>query len=305
MISFMSINIANEPPGRPAPMRESAPPAARAPQPVTRRPLEGLPAGTVRVVQITDTHLYADPAGTLLGMNTLQSLDAVLDLVRAEALPADVVLATGDLVHDGTAAGYRLLAGRLGSLGCDALALPGNHDDPRVLATVLDRPPVQRVREARLGGWQILLLDSTVPGSDGGLLAADELGWLDATLAGESGHALVCLHHSPLPTGSDWLDTMALANADDFFALLDRHPRVRGVLFGHIHQTLDRERNGVRIMGSPSTCVQFAKVRPRFGVDRRPPGYRWLGLLPDGGIRSGVRRVAGIVGQLEADASGY
>jgi Icc protein len=286
-------------------MPEPALPPAPALPPDTDRPFAGLPAGTVRVVQITDTHLYADPAGALLGMNTLQSLDAVLDLVRAEALPADVVLATGDLVHDGTAAGYRLLANRLGSLGCEALALPGNHDDPRVLAAVLSRPPVQRVREARHGGWQILLLDSTVPGSDGGLLAADELGWLDATLAGAHGHALVCLHHAPLPTGSDWLDTMALANAGDFLALLDRHPRVRGVLFGHIHQTLDRERNGVRIMGSPSTCVQFAKVRPRFGVDPRPPGYRWLGLRPDGGIRSGVRRVADLVGRLETDASGY
>lgn len=270
-----------------------------------RPPFQGLPGGTIRVVQITDTHLYADPAGALLGMNTLGSLDAVLGLVRAEALPADVALATGDLVHDGSPAGYRLLAGRLGSLGCPTLALPGNHDDPVVLAATLGAPPVQRVREARFGAWQVLLLDSTVPGSDGGRLAPGELEWLDDTLWHGSGHALVCLHHSPLPTGSDWLDTMALANADDFFALLDRHPRVRGVLFGHIHQTLEAQRNGVRIMGSPSTCVQFAKVRPRFGVDPRPPAYRWLGLLPDGGIRSAVRRVAGPVGTVELDASGY
>ena len=270
------------------------------------RPFEHLPAGSIRVLQITDTHLYADPAGALLGMTTLESLDAVLDLVRDESLPADVVLATGDLVHDGSAAGYRLLAGRLGALGCPTLALPGNHDDPGVLDQELATPPVERAREARFGAWQILLLDSTVPGSDGGLLATAELEWLDGALrAATAGYALVCLHHSPLPTGSDWLDTMALANAAELFAVLDRHPRVRGVLFGHIHQRLEAERNGVRIMGSPSTCVQFAKVRPRFGVDTQPPGYRWLGLLPDGTIRSGVRRVAGPVGTLDLAASGY
>ena len=286
-------------------MPDHAPFTAPAPRRVPGRPFDGLPPGTVRVVQITDTHLYADPAGALLGMPTLQSLDAVLDLVKAEALPADVALATGDLVHDGSAAGYRLLTDRLCALGCPTLALPGNHDDPTLLAEVLAAPPVQRVREAHFGAWQLLLLDSTVPGSDGGLLPASELEWLDTALGAGSGHALVCLHHSPLPTGSDWLDTMALANADNFFAVLDRRPRVRGILFGHIHQTLETERNGVRILGSPSTCVQFAKVRPRFGIDPRPPGYRWLGLLPDGAIRSGVRRVAGTVGPLELDSSGY
>jgi Icc protein len=268
-------------------------------------PFRGLPAEAIRVLQISDTHLFADPGGTLLGMNTRRALDAVVDLVAAEALPADVALATGDLVHDGSAAGYRALRDRLGTLGCPTLALPGNHDDRVRLAEVLGSPPAERSREARFADWQILLLDSTIPGSDGGMLAPRELEWLDQALGRGGGHALVCLHHSPLPTGSEWLDTMALANADDFFALVDRHPRVRGVLFGHIHQTLEAERNGVRIMGSPSTCVQFAKVRPRFGVDPQPPGYRWLGLLPDGSIRSGVRRVADPVGGLDLHAGGY
>lgn len=270
------------------------------------RPFAGLPVGTLRVVQLTDTHLFADPAGMLLGMNTLGSLDAVLDLVRAEAQPAELALATGDLVHDGSEAGYRLLSRRLGSLGCPVLALPGNHDDPAVLDAVLADPPVRRLREARFGDWQILLLDSTVPGSDAGALSPTELDWLDGALGATAApHALVCLHHAPLPTGSDWLDTMILANADAFFSVLDRHDRVRGVLFGHIHQTFEAERNGVRILGSPSTCVQFAKVRPRFGIDPRPPGYRWLGLAPDGVIRSDVRRLARPVAGLDLGAGGY
>ena len=280
----------------------SPPPPAEAP---TQAPFADLPDGAVRLVQITDTHLYADPGGALLGMVTLDSLDAVVDLVAGEALPADAVLATGDLVHDGSAAGYALLRERLARLGCPVLALPGNHDDPTTLAAVLAQPPVTNAREARFADWHVLLLDSTVPGEDGGLLGEGELAWLDERLSSGPGHSLVCLHHSPLPTGSDWLDTMRLANAEAFFAVLDRHPTVRGVLFGHIHQTLEATRNGVRIMGSPSTCVQFAKVRPRFGLDPRPPGYRWLALLPDGGIRSGVRRLSAAVGTVDLDAGGY
>jgi Icc protein len=175
-----------------------------------------------------------------------------------------------------------------------------------VLRRVLADPLVRCAREARFGDWQILLLDSTVPGADGGALAPAELGWLDEALGATGApHALVCLHHAPLPTGSEWLDTMVLSNADAFFSVLDRHARVRGVLFGHIHQTFEAERNGVRILASPSTCVQFAKVRPRFGVDPRPPGYRWLGLAPDGAIHTRVRRLARPVGGLDLGAGGY
>ena len=37
-----------------------------------------------RLVQLTDTHLCALPGGTLLGMDTDHSLQAVIDLVRQE-----------------------------------------------------------------------------------------------------------------------------------------------------------------------------------------------------------------------------
>ena len=36
------------------------------------------PAGTLRVLQLTDTHLYSDPVGTLLGINTLDSFQQVI-----------------------------------------------------------------------------------------------------------------------------------------------------------------------------------------------------------------------------------
>jgi Icc protein len=265
----------------------------------------GLPAGTVRVVQITDPHLYAEPAGALLGVPTLESLDAVLALVRAEALPADAVIATGDLVHDGSPAGYARLCARLAGLGCPAYVLPGNHDDPATLRSATHEPPVISCREARLGHWRLVFLDSTVPGQDGGRLSDAELAALDAALDAGPEHALVCLHHPPLPIGSDWLDGMALANAETLFRVLDRHTSVRGVVFGHIHQPFETTRNGVKLLGTPSTCVQFAAVRPSFRIDPAPAGYRWLGLLPDGGIATGVRRLAAQTSAVQLDARGY
>ena len=99
---------------------------------------------------------------------------------------------------------------------------------------------------------------------------------------------LIALHHHPVSMGSEWLDTVGLANAEEFFAVIDRHPTVRGIVFGHVHQAFETSRHGVRILGTPSTCAQFLPRSRDFEVDALPPGYRVLTLSPTGQIDSQV-----------------
>jgi Icc protein len=40
-------------------------------------------------------------------------------------------------------------------------------------------------------------------------------------------HALVCLHHHPVAMHSRWLDSVGLANANEFWSVIDSHPQVR------------------------------------------------------------------------------
>ena len=55
----------------------------------------------LRVVQLTDTHLCQVNGGTLLGMDTDHSLQAIIDLVQSERPAPDIVLGTGDLADGG------------------------------------------------------------------------------------------------------------------------------------------------------------------------------------------------------------
>ena len=269
-------------------------------------PFDDLPRGALRVLQVTDTHLYADPDGCLLGLNTRHSLDQVLDLTRRRHPCADLVLATGDLVHDASPAGYARLQRMLTSLGVPVYCIPGNHDDPGPMRRHLLGGGVRMVFQATHGGWSLVFLDSTVPGEDGGMLRPDELEQLEGALAAAPDlPTLVCLHHHPFPVGSSWIDSMALGNAADLEEVLGRHPQVRAVLFGHVHQEVDNCRNGVRYLASPSTCIQFAPGTDRFGLDPSPPGYRWLGLLPGGGLRTGVLRLDSMPASVELDSAGY
>jgi Icc protein len=265
------------------------------------------PGGTVRVVQLTDTHLCHSRGGKLLGVDTDRSLQAVIDLVRAERPAVDLLLGTGDLSDQGAPDAYVRLQGYFDQLTPDHFWLPGNHDD-RAAMTDTAAHPLRLVRELRVGRWQIVMLDSQVPGEVGGQLGRQELAMLEQALvaaAGQQLFSLVCLHHQPVAIGCDWLDEQMVADADAFFALLDRFPLVRGVLWGHVHQQVDRHRNGVHLMASPSTCVQFAPGSEDFKADASPPGYRWLDLHPDGGLDTGVSRVRDMTFDVDLDSGGY
>jgi len=246
----------------------------------------------LRFVQISDTHLRARPNERLWGVDVDASLAAVLACIKQRHWPVDFMLATGDLVHDEGEA-YSRLRSVLEPLGVPVYCLPGNHDQPHVLCERLSSGLVRWQRQVINGAWQFILLDSTIPDSPRGHLAESELAELDQLLTANPDHyAVICLHHHPVLIGSTWLDTM-VSNGDDLFAILDRHPQVRVVLWGHIHQAFSARRREVQLLGVPSTCVQFKPETVTAVADDLPPGYRWFELDNQGTVVTGIERIEG------------
>ena len=242
----------------------------------------------MQILQITDPHLYGNAGGHLRGVETDSSLRIVLDQAFAERIDYSAILVTGDLVQDDPA-GYLRFKSIFCSLQMPVLCIPGNHDEPDAMRHSLSADPFQYCGTRTIGAWQFIMLDSYDPGHVGGRLTAAELGRLDAALANSSAHPLVCLHHHPVGTGSRWLDGIGLANAEEFWSVIDAHAHVRGVAWGHVHQAYDGERNGVSLMGTPSTGAQFLPNSERYALDSQPPAYRRLELHDDGRIHSEVR----------------
>ncbi|WP_095109331.1 3',5'-cyclic-AMP phosphodiesterase [Pseudomonas sp. Irchel 3E20] len=262
-------------------------------------------ADPVLLVQLSDSHLFADADGTLLGMQTRQSLQKVIELVQAQQAHIDLLLATGDLSQDGTLESYQQFRRMSGQIGAPARWLPGNHDEPRVMAqatqgSALLEPVVD------IGNWRVTLLDSAVPGSVPGYLQGEQLQLLARALSeAPERHHLVCFHHHPVPMGCGWLDPIGLRNPEALFEVLERFPQARAVLWGHVHQEFDRQRGDVRLLASPSTCIQFTPGADDFQVDVLAPGYRWLRLHPDGRLETGVERVTGFDFQVDYGGTGY
>ena len=96
-----------------------------------------------------------------------------------------------------------------------------------------------------------------------------------------------------------------VADADAFFDLIGQHACVKAILWGHVHQQIDSQWQGIPLLATPSSCVQFAPGVIEFKVDDLPPGYRWLDLHADGTIETGVSRVRGVAFSVELDSGGY
>jgi Icc protein len=238
----------------------------------------------VRLTHLTDPHLYGSEGELLRGISTLPSFEATLANARQRDWPPDALLITGDLVQDDPS-GYVHFKRLLGGLRLPVLCLPGNHDEPEAMRRELDCAPFIVGGAVDVGLWRIVLLDSTIAGSAAGRISADGLAALESALAGAAQrHVLVCLHHHPVPMDSRWLDRVGLQNAAEFLNVIDRHPNVRGIVWGHVHQGYDALRRGVRLLATPSTCAQFLPHSEQFAIDRRPPGYRTLELKADGSI---------------------
>lgn len=264
-------------------------------------------SGPSRVVQLSDCHLFADTDGKLLGLNTQFSLERVLEQVRAEQPSMDLILATGDLSQDASTEAYRRLRGMLEELQTPILWLEGNHDKAQpLLETLSDQRERVSPCSTTAGNWTIIMLDSTIPDRVPGELYEQDLSFLEQALhEAEGEHIMVCLHHHPLPIGCAWLDTQVVASGERFFEIIDRHPRVRAVVWGHVHQEYDQQRNGVRLLAVPSTCVQFEPFSEDFSVDDANPGYRWFDLHDDGRLDTGVSRVEGIDFEVDFSVKGY
>jgi len=244
----------------------------------------------MQIVQITDPHLYGSASGRLRGVETDSSLRAALNDAIARVPGYEAMLVTGDLVQDDKT-GYLRFRSFFGGIQKPVLCIPGNHDEPEAMRKELTGAPFEICGAHTIGEWMFVMLDSYDPGHVGGRLTKNELARLDNALAGSPKHAMVCLHHHPVSMGSRWLDGVGLAEAHEFWRIIEAHANVRAVVWGHVHQAFEGKRGDVRLFATPSTGAQFLPKSDRYAVDSLPPAYRSFELHADGRIDSQVHWV--------------
>jgi 3',5'-cyclic AMP phosphodiesterase CpdA len=255
----------------------------------------------LRVLHLTDTHVvgteevsdtpktFAGAVAQIQGRTTTESLRLVLDTVAVDGFEPDLVLHTGDAADDGEPGSYVVLRKEIDSIGAGkVVVVAGNHDRAADFGRAFGRK-VTGVQTTDLGEWQVVTVDTSAFGRDHGEIDATAQTALDAALSAATGHVLIGLHHPPLNPCPE--PSCELRQGDELLAIIDRHPKVRAVVSGHLHVTEDRERNGVAYLLSPSTCHQLHHDHPLREHNREPTpvGTRLLELHDDGRIDSQIR----------------
>ncbi|PWI31991.1 3',5'-cyclic-AMP phosphodiesterase [Vibrio albus] len=274
---------------------------------ILERKTEDTESQSIKLLQITDTHLFSTSDGCLLSVNTLDSFHAIIEEINNQQIPFDGIIATGDISQDHSERSYQRFEQGIASLEKPCYWLPGNHDYKPGMQSVLPSPQIQTNTHVLLGEhWQMILLDSQVEGVPHGKLSEEQLTYLDDKLAEYSNrHTLVLLHHHSVLVGSSWLDQHTLYEPEKFWQIIEKHNNVSAVLCGHVHQEYDSMHAGVRVMASPSTCVQFKPDSTDFALDPLSPGWRTLELLKDGSVATQVYRLGDGRFHPDFSASGY
>ena len=255
-----------------------------------------MPSAPFLVVQISDTHIGGDWGG---GGDPVIGLREVVHEVRRLPNRPDAVLLTGDLSEHGVAAEYATVREMVSAIPAPLYVIPGNHDDRAALRAQFRLPgsTAEPVRYgADLGPMRLVALDTSIPGQAAGALDVDQLAWLDAELGGAPRQpTLLALHHPPIATGVAPWDEIGLPPADraGLGRVLERHPQVRRLVAGHVHQIITDGLAGRPVLTVPSTYVQ-ARLDFTATELRLAPGPRGFALhaLVDGEIVSYVRTLS-------------
>lgn len=266
-------------------------------------------AGVIKLLQVTDPHLFADEDGELLGINTFDSFRQVLSEIKKSGFESNYILATGDFVQDNSEAGYHRFVKEIVQLGKKIFWIPGNHDFQPKMEAVFDlyKAVIQPEKHLMLGeSWQVILLDSQLYGVPHGMLSEEELKWLEQRLSlYPDRNTLIVLHHHLLPTNSAWLDQHNLRNPYDFSEILAKHKNIKAIVYGHIHQEVNAVWQGIPVFATPSTCIQFKPDCAYFTLDNLQPGWREISLYPDGRLETKVHRIKDKVFLPKDNMNGY
>ena len=231
---------------------------------------------TVRIVQLSDTHLAA--TGTPAAQLARAQLERAV--AQAATLEPDLVLLTGDLTDDGSLDATVEVARIAGRPGVPVLAVAGNHDDRAVVAATFGGAGM-----ARLGRWTVLTAATAVPGHEHGAIDVDAtLARIDALA---DGPIVLALHHPPVGTSSNPI--FQLSGGAELTAGLLSRPNVRAVVSGHLHEGFNLRVGHLDLLGAPSTYFALRHHGGEFTfVDDGLVGFQVIDLDDDSVTWRGV-----------------
>lgn len=214
---------------------------------------------TIKIIQITDIHLFKDES-YLLNVNTNLAFKKVMDHIYSDLTDADAIFLTGDLSQDESIESYEIIVSSLKYFNKKIFWIPGNHDSISNMNTVFCKKD-NFFRETMLSTplWDFLFLNTKDNGKETGYLSSNELLFIHSELKKERKKPIaLIMHHHPIKVQTPLIDNYILENNDKFFEIIGQF-NVDLIICGHVHNDYSLQHGNIRIESSPATCFQFKK----------------------------------------------
>ncbi|MBI3451296.1 MAG: metallophosphoesterase [Rhodospirillales bacterium] len=246
------------------------------------------------IAQISDTHIDPDSPNAAERVRDLQR--CVDDINRLDPAP-DVVIHTGDLVHNGNAAKYQVAARILGALKRPLHVAAGNRDDRAAIRSIFaagrDLLPGTPFVQYSVDAYPVRLiaLDTLSDISNMGEFCDIRADSLRAALAeGGARPTAVFMHHPPFEVAESkyrWqFDSQE--GIDRMRRALEGQSHVMRAFCGHAHRIAVGKIAGVPVSSTPSVAIDLRLGDFPDGVQSAPL-YQIHRLDARGGFTSELR----------------
>jgi 3',5'-cyclic AMP phosphodiesterase CpdA len=250
----------------------------------------------VYFIHLSDTHFGPTPEYARQGHRSHPYARHVVEMINRLPVRPDFVMHTGDVTTHPTPEAYGLAAEVFSALDVPIYYATGNHDTSADIHRYLTMGPKEDCQPDTdtlsytfsVRGHRFLVLDARGPDEidPRGLLSPQQLDVLRAEATPDGPPLTIFTHYPAVRLNSPWMDAnMLIYNGEAMHqALLPARGRLRGVFFGHIHNSTQIIRDGIFYCAVASTFAGFTTWpnEEMIKADHDAmPAFNFVQLLPE------------------------
>ena len=250
----------------------------------------------VYFIHLSDTHFGPTREYARQGHRSLPYARHVVEMINRLPVRPDFAIHTGDVATHPTEEAYQLAAEVFSALEVPIYYATGNHDTSADIHRFMPMGPKEDCQldmgtlsyTFTVRGHRFLVLDARGPDEidPRGLLSPQQLNVLRAEATPDGPPLTIFTHYPAIRLNSPWMDAnMLIYNGEEMHrALLPARERLRGVFFGHIHNSTQILRDGIFYCAVASTFAGFTTWpnEEMINADRDAmPAFNFVQLLPD------------------------
>jgi Icc protein len=254
------------------------------------------PPEPVYFVHISDSHFGPTAEYARHGHRPQPAVERAVEIINNLPTQPDFVIHTGDVVTDPDEASYRRATAVFSQLKMPVYFVTGNHDRSRDIHQFMAMGPHQPLSADpdvlsyafAVKGYRFVVLDARGPDEidPHGLLSEAQLAVVRAEATAVGPPLTIFMHYPILPLNSIWMDAnMLVLNGTALHeALLPARERLRGVFYGHVHQSMQTMKDGILYTVVASLFAQFSAWPHDADIREDPdylPGFNFVHLLPN------------------------